>query len=126
MADIPPQNQEKKLFKARFELADISPRIRIFFYLKLGLSWLMYPPLESEFFFYPKLDLSWLMYPPRIRIFFYLKLGLSWPMYPPPKTEIGLNMKATEKKSFQLRSTSAFYNLPLPPSFHVSYFMHEK
>ena len=57
----------KKYFltNAKFELANVPPLtwIRNFFFPKLDLSWLMYPP-EPEKFFYPKLDLSWPMYPP--------------------------------------------------------------
>ena len=42
--------------------------------------------------------------------------------YPTLEIEIGLKLNAIEKKSIQLRSESAFYNLT--PS--VPYFMHEK
>ena len=45
----------------------------------------------------------------------------------PPEIEIGLN-NAIEKKSFQVRSASAFYNLPplILPSSTLSYFMPEQ
>ena len=38
------------------------------------------------------------------------------PPHPPPEIEIGLNMNAIAKKSFQERSSSTFYQSNPPPS----------
>ena len=43
-----------------------------------------------------------------------------WLMYPPLQIEIGLNMNAIGKKSFQERSSSTFYQ-STPPPFHYHY-----
>ena len=57
-----------------------------------------------------------------------MTLGVGKVTPPPPEIEIGLKMNATEKKSFQVRSASAFYNLSphLLPSSTLSYFMPEQ
>ena len=66
--------------------------------------WLMYPP--------PQEWKSWI----QVKVTFWF-----WLMYPPPKIEIGLNMNAIGKKSFQERWSSTFYQSTPPPPFHYHY-----
>ena len=59
-----------------------------------------------------------------VKVTFWFRL-----MYPPLENGIGPNMNAIGKKSFQVGSSSRFYNLPSPPPLPGPYLilcMHRK
>ena len=86
--------------------------------------WPMYPPQEWKSWIQVKVTFCfWLMYPPPGMK--KLDTGQSDILLladvPPPHIEIGLNMNAIGKKSFQERSSSTFYQSTPPPPFHYHY-----
>ena len=85
--------------------------------------WLMYPPQEWNSWIQVKVTFwFWLMYPPRNEIVGYRsKWHFASGWCTPPKIEIGLNMNAIAKKSFQERSSSTFYQSN-PPSIIIIWF----
>ena len=131
LADVPPPGV-KKLDTGQSDillLADVPPpqewkswiQVKVTFWF-----WLMYPPPPGM----KKLDTgqsdilvladvppqewkSWI----QVKVTFWF-----WLMYPPPEIEIGLNMNAIGKKSFQERSPSTFYQSTPPPSITIIWF----
>ena len=64
----------------------------------------------------------WPMYPPRSKkVGHRSKWHFASGWCTPPKIEIGLNMNAIGKISFQERSSSTFYQSTPPPTFHYHY-----
>ena len=89
--------------------------------------WLMYPPPRNEKVGYRSkwhFASGWCTPPQEWKSWIQVKVTFCfWLMYrPPPQIEIGLNMNAIGKKSFQERSSSTFYQSTPPPSIIIIWF----